>query len=158
MIAHSLLGLWRSRLTQLPLYGSRHTVCLGFLRSVNILDPVSQTGTNMRYFIKYCVRLSYTGAGKETSPRRRIYTGRAVSVLLKCNQGILVRITVPEMKHHIQSNLKRKGLIWLTLPWYASSPKEDRRGMQQGRNLEAGAMELCCLLAYYSLLSQPAFS
>jgi hypothetical protein len=63
---------------------------------------------------------------------------------------VLVRVTIVVMKHHDQSNLGRKGLIWLTLPHHCSSFKEVRTGTQAYRNPEAGAdaeaMEGCCSL------------
>jgi hypothetical protein len=75
--------------------------------------------------------------------------------------GVLVKVTIAAVKHYDESNLGRKGLIQLTLPYHNSSLKKSGRDLKQGRNLEAGAntdsMEGCCLLAYslyYSGLSR----
>ena len=65
--------------------------------------------------------------------------------------GVSVRVPIAVMKDHDQSNLRRKGFIWLTLPHHCSSLKEVRTGAQICRNLETGAdadaKEGCCLLA-----------
>ena len=69
---------------------------------------------------------------------------------LSRTESVLVRASIAVMKHYDQSNLGRKGFVWLTLPHHCSSLKEVRTGTQ-GRNKEAGAdaeaMERGCLLA-----------
>ena len=70
----------------------------------------------------------------------------------------LVRVTVAVLKRHEESNLERRGFIWLTLPHLCSSSKEVRQEFTQGRDLEAGAgVEGRCLLACFLWLAQPAF-
>jgi hypothetical protein len=67
------------------------------------------------------------------------------------------------MKHHDQSNVGRKGFIWLTLTSTSLFITERKLGqeLRQGRNLEAGAdaeaMERCYSLACSPWLSQPVF-
>jgi len=74
---------------------------------------------------------------------------------------VLVRITIAVMKHHDQSNLRRKGLTGLTLPHCSPSLKEIRTRTQTGQKEEVGTdaevLEECCLLACSSTQAQPAF-
>jgi hypothetical protein len=44
--------------------------------------------------------------------------------------AVLVKISIVVIKHHDQSNWRRKGFIWLTLPQHCSSSKEVRIGTQ----------------------------
>jgi hypothetical protein len=75
--------------------------------------------------------------------------------------GVMVRVSITVIKHHIQSELGRKGFSWLILLHGSPTLKEARQELKQGRNLEAGAdaeaMGGCCLLACSSRLAQPAF-
>ena len=65
----------------------------------------------------------------------------------------LVRVSIAAMKQHNQSNLERKGFIWVCISIWKSGQE-----LKQGWNLEAGAdaeaMEGCCLLACSSWLTQ----
>jgi hypothetical protein len=47
--------------------------------------------------------------------------------------SILVGATIGVIKHCDQSNLERKGLIWLLLPHHSSSSKEVRTGTEAGQ-------------------------
>jgi hypothetical protein len=46
---------------------------------------------------------------------------------------VLVRVTVAVMKHHGQSNLWRKGLVWFMLHHHCSSSNEATTGTQTGQ-------------------------
>jgi hypothetical protein len=39
---------------------------------------------------------------------------------------ILDRVSIAVIKHHDQSNLERKGFIWLALAYHHSTSKKDR--------------------------------
>jgi hypothetical protein len=70
-------------------------------------------------------------------------------------------ITIAVMKHHDQSNLERKGFVWLPLSHHHSSLKKVGKELKQGRDLEGGAdaevLKECWLVAcchgFLSLLS-----
>jgi len=69
---------------------------------------------------------------------------------------VLLRVTIAVIKHHDQSNLGRKGSIWLTLPYHCSSMKEIRTGTQTGQESGGrswyrshGGVLLTCLLLWF---------
>jgi uncharacterized protein (DUF305 family) len=51
----------------------------------------------------------------------------------RCYEDVLVRVTSAVMKHHDQSNLRRKEFIQLMIPHHSSSSKEVRTGTQAGQ-------------------------
>jgi hypothetical protein len=54
-------------------------------------------------------------------------------MMLSLLHSVLIMVTVAAVKHHDQSKLRRKGFIWLTLPYYCSSSKEVRTRTQIGQ-------------------------
>ena len=75
---------------------------------------------------------------------------------------VLVSVTIAVMKHYDQSNLGRKGFIWLHFHIVVHHSRKSGQELKQGRNLEAGAdaeaMEAFCLLACSPWLLQPALT
>lgn len=61
------------------------------------------------------------------------------------------RVITAVIKHYSQSNLRRKGFVWLLLPYHSLLLKEVNTRTHAVQVLEAGtnaeAMEGCCLLA-----------
>jgi hypothetical protein len=62
---------------------------------------------------------------------------------------VLVRVTLAVVKHHDEKQLEEERVSFLSQfnITNSSSSKAVRAGLKQDRNLEAGAMEGCCLLA-----------
>ena len=54
---------------------------------------------------------------------------------------VFIWVSVAVMKHHEQSNLGRKGFLWLALPQHCSSSKEVKTGTQVGQ--EPGGRSSC---------------
>ena len=81
-----------------------------------------------------------------------------ILVLYACGSwAFLVKVTITVIKHHDQSNLKRKGFLWLTLPQQCLALKDIRAGTwRQGVMLRPwrGA---AYWLAFYGLLSLFAY-
>jgi hypothetical protein len=49
------------------------------------------------------------------------------------HRNVYVRVTIAVIIHHDQSNLGKRGFIWLTLPHHCSSSTEVRKGTQTGQ-------------------------
>lgn len=46
--------------------------------------------------------------------------------------SILVRVSIVVIRHHDQSNLRKKGLFWLTLPHHSPPSKGFREDLDAG--------------------------
>ena len=64
------------------------------------------------------------------------------------HQAVCLRVTIAVMKHHDQSNLGRKGFMWLMVLHHSHHGRKSGLELKKGRDLEAGAeaeaMEECC--------------
>lgn len=61
------------------------------------------------------------------------------------------------MKHHGQSNLGRKRIIWLRLPYHGLSSKEIRTGTPAGQGPRYRSYWKVAINWFVLLVAQPAF-
>ena len=59
---------------------------------------------------------------------RVVSAGSRVSPM---HTSILVRVSIV-IRHHDQSNVRKKGLFWLTLPHHSTSSKGFREDLEEG--------------------------